>query len=181
MKRRSLEKGGNKAQTQKDIEHVINLIKLARNLQVTSVKDGKMMHNLKELDNCFKKFINQSDEYLPDGLTPVDIDLLHRLNLLNYYKQADGGFTRYFQVVETDEKITLINEQFIVWILSEKIDNTSSTFIFIAINKPEEPHLEIAFSVSGVYNTSKLVLRLLEHYLQEIQDTEESLDHIKED
>ena len=117
-------------------------------------------------------------EYLPDGLTQVDIDILNELDLITFYEKSDVGFTRYFQVGETDEKITLLNDQFIVWIVPEKVEDTSSTYVFIALNK-EEPHLELAFSVSGVYNTSKLVLRLLEHYLQDIQENEEVLGHIK--
>lgn len=136
------------------------------------------MDNLNEIDHMFKRFLANLEEYLPDGLLQVDITLLKDLELLNFYKDHDLSFTRYFQVIETDEKITLINEQFIVWIVSEKIEDLSSTYVFIALNKPE-PHLEIAFSVAGVYNTSRLVLRLLEKYLQEIDEVEESISHIK--
>lgn len=136
------------------------------------------MDNLTEIDEAFKRFLSNLDEYLPEGLVQVDINLLKELELLSFYKEKDLSFTRYFQVVETDEKITLINEQFIVWIVSEKIDMVSSTYVFIALNKPE-PHLEIAFSVAGVYNTSRLVLRLLEKYLEEIDDVEESLSQLK--
>lgn len=136
------------------------------------------MDNLTEIDQTFKKFMANLDEYLPEGLLQVDINLLKELELLNFYKDKDLSFTRYFQVVETDEKITLINEQFIVWIVSEKIQDVSATYVFIALNKPE-PHLEIAFSVSGVYNTSRLVLRLLEKYLEEIDEVEESISHIR--
>ncbi len=136
------------------------------------------MDNLTEIDQTFKKFMANLDEYLPEGLLQVDINLLKELELLNFYKDKDLSFTRYFQVVETDEKISLINEQFIVWIVSEKIEDVSATYVFIALNRPE-PHLEIAFSVSGVYNTSRLVLKLLEKYLEEIDEVEESISHIR--
>ena len=136
------------------------------------------MDNLTDIDDTFKKFLANLEEYLPEGLLQVDINLLKELDLLLFYKDKDLSFTRYFQVIETDEKITLINEQFIVWIVSEKIDDISSTYVFIALNKLV-PHLEIAFSVSGAYNTSRLVLRLLEKYLEEINEVEESISHIR--
>ena len=49
----------------------------------------------------------------------------------------------------------------------------------IALNHEEQPQLEIAFSTSGVYNSSRLVLRVLEKYLQEIQETEDTLKSLK--
>ncbi len=136
------------------------------------------MDNVPEIDAIYRTFMANLDAHLPDGLTQVDIDILNELDLITFYQKSELSFTRYFQVVETDEKITLINDQFIVWIVPEKVEDISSTFVFIALNK-DIPHLELAFSVSGVYNTSKLVLRLLEHYLQDIQENEEALGHIK--
>lgn len=136
------------------------------------------MDNLTDIDETFRRFISNLDEQLPEGLLQVDISLLQNLELLSFYKDVDLSFTRYFQVVETDERITLVNEQFIVWIVSEKIEDASATYVFIALNRAD-PHLEMAFSVSGVYNTSRLVLRLLEKFLQEIEEVEDSLSHIK--
>lgn len=138
------------------------------------------MDNLSAIDLCFKKYTKDLSLWLPDGLIQVDIELLQELNLLDFHSQkTDPGFTRYFQVIESEEKITLINEQFIVWIVPEKYEDESYTYILIATNHSEEAHLELAFSVSGAFNTSRLVLRLLEKYLLEIQETEESLKSIK--
>lgn len=138
------------------------------------------MDKLSEIDLCYKKYIKDLSRWLPDGLIVVDIDLLQELDLLAFHSQPnDPGFTRYFQVIESDEKITLVNDQFIVWIVPEKHDDEAYTYIIIATNTAEVPHLELAFRVSGAYNTSRLVLRLLEKYLHDIQETEESLRHIR--
>lgn len=139
------------------------------------------MDDLSQIDLIYKKYSSDLNAYLPDGLIQVDLELLQELNLLSFHKDKnEPGFTRYFQVVESEDRITLMNEQFVVWIVPEKVDNQSLTYVLIATNHhEEEPHLEIAFSVAGAYNTSRLVLHLLEKYLIEIQDTEDSLASLR--
>lgn len=89
------------------------------------------------------------------------------------------AMTHYFQVIETEEKITLLNEQFIIWIVPSPGETENSTRVFIALQQNDGPHLEMAFSVSGVYNTSRLLLRILEKYLEEIYENEELLCQLK--
>lgn len=138
------------------------------------------MDNISAIDLCYKRYISALSQYLPEGLILVDIDLLQELDLLNFHQQnEDPSFTRFFQVVESEDKITLMNDQFVVWIVPEKQEEEAFTYILIATNRGEELHLELCFRVSGVYNTSRLVLRLLEKYLYEIQETEEALKHLK--
>lgn len=138
------------------------------------------MDNLSAIDVYYKKYTQDLNMWLPDGLIQVDIELLQDLELLDFHAQkSDNSFTRYFQVIESEEKITLINDQFIVWIVPEKYEDEAFTYILIATNHSEEAHLELAFSVGGAYNTSRLVLRLLEKYLLEIQETEDTLKSIK--
>lgn len=134
------------------------------------------MENLTEIDHYYKKFTKDLSHYMPDGLIQVSIETLRDKGLMTFYKDpSEPRFTRYFHVVESSEKITLINEQFIVWIVPEKTEETSLTYVLIALNGLDEPHLEIAFSISGVFNTSRLVLRLLDAYLIDIQENEDSL------
>jgi hypothetical protein len=132
------------------------------------------MDNISSIDTCYRKYAKNLNEWLPEGLINVDIFLLQDLDILSFYNpKNETGFTRYFQVVETDEKITLFNDQFIVWIVPEKIEDVSGTYVLIALNQPMEPKLEIAFYVKGVYNTSKMVLRVLDKMLKDIQENEE--------
>lgn len=135
------------------------------------------MNNPTVLEACYKRYMNDISKWLPDGIIDINLETLHELNLLNFHCQAaaDSALTRYFHVMESEEKLTLVNEEFIVWIVPEKLETTPVTYTLIALNKEEEIRLELAFTTSGIYNNSHLVLRLLEKYLLEIQNTEEQL------
>ena len=135
------------------------------------------MNNPTILEACYKKYINDISRWLPDGIIDVNLNILHELNLLNFHKPgaADSALTRYFHVVESDDKLTLVNDDFIIWIVPEKFETVSLTYTLIALNKENDIQLELAFTTSGIYNNSHLVLRLLEKYLMEIQNTEEQL------
>lgn len=142
-----------------------------------------MDNNLPLLDGQYQKFIANINEWLPEGITDVNLELLHKFGLLHYHT-VDKDYrplTRYFQVIETPEKITLINDQFVIWIVPEKTQDTPITYTFIALNQadPQKIQLEIAFSTWGIYNSSRLVLRVLEKFLYEIQETEKILYSLK--
>lgn len=136
------------------------------------------MHNLSLIEEYYKKYIKSLYHWIPEGIYTVNLDLLHKFNLLHfqYPEVQEPTLTRYFHIVESPEKITLINEQYIIWILPDRIDNIPVTYTLIALNREDQPKLEMAFIASGVYNTSKLVLRLLEKFLIEIQENEAMLD-----
>lgn len=135
------------------------------------------MHNLEYIETCFKDFLENISFCLPEDIIYVDLKLLHQLDLLHYHdpNYNDPGLTRYFHVIETDEKITLLNDEFIVWIVPDKQNEEPITVTMIATNTDDEPELQLCFITSGVYNTSRLVLRLLEKYLFEIQENEKLL------
>ncbi|MCB1111402.1 MAG: hypothetical protein H7A37_01255 [Chlamydiales bacterium] len=136
------------------------------------------MDNINILEKCFQAYIKDLPRWLPEGIVDVDLKLLNDFNLLNYHddKRHDPSLTRYFHVIETQEKITLVNDDFVVWIVPEQIGGVSVTYTLVAINQEKFPRLEMAFATSGVYNTSRLVLRVLEKYLKEIQENEEMLN-----
>lgn len=138
------------------------------------------MYNASHLEEYFKKYVKNLNEWLPEGVMQIDIETLHHFNLLNYNKSYDSSLTRYFHVIESIDKITLINDQFIVWIVPENHEGLSQTYVLIALNQKGTPQLELAFVTSDVYNTSRLVLRLLEKFLFDIQENEEILKPYKE-
>ncbi len=140
------------------------------------------MDDISHLEECYQKFIKNINSWVPEGIIDIDLKLLQKLNLLNYHKRDknDPILTRFFNVIETTEKITLVNENFVVWIIPEKINNIPITYTLIAVNHPQGPHLELAFAASGVYNTSRLVLRVLEMFLLEIQETEDLLQKLSQ-
>lgn len=135
------------------------------------------MNNFAIIEESFKKFYETVHARPSESLIYVDLPLLFQLGLLHFHnKEAqDSSMTRYFQVIETAEKITLINNEFVVWIVPEKIHETSQTNTLIAINHQTGPQLELTFVTTGVYNTSRLVLRILEKFLVDIQENEELL------
>lgn len=141
------------------------------------------MHNLSLLEVYYNKYINDISSFLPEDIITVDLELLHKLDLLNYHDPEfnDPSLTRYFHVVESDDKITLVNEEFAVWIVPEKIEDITLTYTLVAFNKPDQkPNLQLCFVASGVYNTSRLVLRVLEKFLFEIQENEDVIRQLEE-
>ncbi len=134
------------------------------------------MYNLSIIEECYKKFIKGLYSWIPEGIYFINLELLHHFDLLHFQPRVESKdpiLTRYFQVFESPEKVTLLNDEFVIWIMPEKVDRTSLTYILIALNREnQEPQLEVAFIASGVYNSSKLVLKVLERFLVEIQETE---------
>jgi hypothetical protein len=142
------------------------------------------MHNLALLEESFKKFYKNITGSPAESVMHVNLPLLQQMGLLHYHiknELQDPSLTRYFQVFETTEKITLINDEFVIWIVPGKTIGTSQTYTLIALNRPEGPQLELTYINSGVYNTSRLVLRLLERFLRDIQENEDYLGKIKKE
>lgn len=133
------------------------------------------MHNLGLIEEYYKKITNNLSDFLPEGLQNVDLDFLHMYDLLHYHHKPEveeENLTRYFHVLESPEKITLINDEFIIWIIPSEISSPQSTYALIALNNASLPILQTGFVAKGIYNTSHLVLKVLEKLLIEIQDTE---------
>ena len=140
------------------------------------------MNNIEKLEAVYKKYIQNLSDWLPEGIIRVDLALLQEMNLLDFDKEIqkpDDSLTRYFQVIEQEDKITLVNEEYVIWIVPSSNEEIAATYTLVALNRVgREPELELAFSVSGVYNTSKMVLRLLEKFLADIQENEEALKRL---
>lgn len=142
------------------------------------------MLNPTDLENAYAEFSVDLHKSLPDGVISVDIELLHSLNLLHTDLSDDGEIQEssyQFYVIETTEKLTLYNQDYIVWIIPRVINNQSSTLVLIALNTSPKPHLEMGYSASGVYNTSKLVLGVLNRFLNEITENQEVIVNIEND
>lgn len=138
------------------------------------------MKDMQHLEEYYKKFTKDINKHIPEGITIVDLELLHKYHLLNQHSSpSDSNLTRYFHVVEADDKITLINDQFVIWIIPDVLNNEPITYILISLNFYDTIRLETAFATTGIYNSSKLVLRILEKMLLEIQETEDLLSNLR--
>lgn len=139
--------------------------------------------NPTKLDESYHKFISNLHSWAPDGIVEADLALLEKTGLLKHesfeQKEEIEQLPHYFHVIETSDKVTLFNHQFVVWIVPQLVNETPVTVTLIALIKKEQPHLEIVFSTKGVYNTPKFVLRLLKYYLSEVIDTEAAISSIE--
>lgn len=133
------------------------------------------MVNFSALDRCLKRYLKEVKTWSPDRLIDVNLSTLKDLEMLTEFHQPSSAaeLTRYFQVSESADKITLVNNDFVIWIVPEMVDKNPTTYVFIALNRGKRPSLEISFSAKGVYNSSKLIMRVIEKMLNEIQENED--------
>ncbi len=137
------------------------------------------MVNPKILEEAFSEFTSNLSKWIPDGIIQVDLKLLDELGLLDssHWEDSaeDSQLTQYFHIVETPDKVTLFNEQFAIWIVPQLIDENPTTTTFISLVQGNKAHLELVYMTSGVYNTPKYILKILQHFLTDVQDTEKAI------
>lgn len=143
------------------------------------------MMNPIELEQAFEEMVEHLPRYLPDGIVSVDLHFLQSIDLL-HSDMSDSeedeieGSNHQFYVIETAEKLTLYNQEFVIWIIPQLIEKESATTVFIALNNTPRPHLEMAFVATGVFNTSRLVLGILNRLLNEIKENEDLIVRMEE-
>lgn len=136
------------------------------------------MLNPVQIEEAYKEFVGNLPSWAHDGVTNIDLKFLHEQGLLESLQDDKGesdDLTQYFHVIESVEKVTLFNEQFIVWIIPKMEGEQPVTYVMIALNHPEKAHLEVVFATNGVYNTPRYVLKVLQHFLEDMLETEETL------
>ena len=140
------------------------------------------MINPKVLEEAYQEFTANLSKWAPDGIIQVDLRLLNDLGILNHaeleHSVSDAHLNHYFHIIETPEKVTLFNEQFAVWIVPQLVDDVPTTTTLIALLQTAKPHLEIVYTTAGVYNTPKYILKILQHFITEVQDTEAVISSI---
>jgi len=139
------------------------------------------MNNNYLYEEHYNRYLTNINQWLPDGLIEVDINTLQYLNLLHFKREesADPQFMHYFKASESNGKLTLSNQYFVIWITPDIQDDIPQTQVLIALNKESGIHLELGFVTNGIYNNSRIVLNILEKYLKDIQETEETIENIK--
>ena len=131
-----------------------------------------------ELEFDYQKYISDLKTFVPDGVVEIDLSLLHELGLLSCdenTEEEDTALTHNFYVVESNDKLTLFNQKYVVWIVPKLVEQTPKTFTLIALNDKKQTHLEMVFATSGVYNHSSLVLKILERFLEQIEENEDEI------
>ena len=137
------------------------------------------MLNPIQIEKIFQNYMDNLSNLAHDGVINVSLALLHELNLLTDFYSNDTNaedLTQYFHVIENPEKITLFNEQFIIWILPKMEQEIPITYVIIALNTNNKPNLEIVFTTAGIYNTPKYVLKVLQYFLLDMIETEATIN-----
>lgn len=131
-----------------------------------------------QIEDAYKEFMGNLSLWAHDGIVQVNLNFLHDQGLLNSLAEDKGDsddLTQYFHVIESVEKVTLFNEQFVVWIIPRMEGDQPMTYVLIALNQMDKAHLEIVFTTHGVYNTPRYVLKVLQHFLVDMLETEATL------
>jgi len=144
--------------------------------------DRAKMADHTQLDEAYKEFSRNLSKWVPDGVITVNLNLMQELGLLNNAELDEisntGTFSDYFHVLETDDKVTLFNDKFAIWIVPSVVAEMPVTMTFVSLLIQEKPHLELVFQTTGVYNTPKYILKILQHFLTEVIDTESIISSI---
>jgi hypothetical protein len=144
-------------------------------------REGKMINPV-ILEEAYQEFSTNLLKWIPDGVIHVDLKLLHDLGLLNNaeleHSVNEENLSLYFHIIETPDKVTLFNEQFAIWIVPQLVEDIPTTTTMISLLQANKPHLEIVYTTTGVYNAPKYILKVLQHFLTEVQDTEAVISSI---
>ncbi len=134
-----------------------------------------------ELEEAYAQFTRNLSKWIPDGFVQIDLQLLQSLDLLHSdlaeTDEDEDSLTYYFHVIESDDKLTLFNDEFVVWIIPD--GDHATTYALIARATDSDLELEMGFAAAGVYNSSELVLKVLEQFLLEIKENEALIEAIK--
>ena len=134
-----------------------------------------------ELEKAFEEFATNVGKWLPDGMILIDLETLCEMGLVNgedFDHEEPDEVTHYFHVLETPDKITLHNEKFAVWIVPKLVDNVPMTHTYISQTKNNQLQLELVYENRGIYNSPKFILKVLQHFLIEMIDTDAMISSI---
>ncbi len=135
-----------------------------------------------QIEQTYQQFMGNLSDWAHDGVLHIDLHTLHDLGLLTTIQNDipdSDDLTQHFHVIESVEKVTLFNDQFLVWIIPKMDEQNPVTYVLIALNYPDKAHLEIVFTTMGVYNTPRYVLKVLQHFLLDMLETEATLTSIE--
>ncbi len=141
------------------------------------------MLNPNQIEQSYQDFMKNLPASAHDGVFSIGLQFLYEQNLLETLptcEEDSEDLSQYFHVVESPEKVTLFNDHFIVWIVPKMDEELAMTYVLIALNHPQKPHLEIVFTTHGVYNSPRYVLKVLQYFLSDVLETEATIISLEE-
>lgn len=133
---------------------------------------------IEQFDAFFDYLVQNTSKELPDGILDINIRVLQALQLLS---EDNLPASQLLQAVESKEKITLFNDRFILWISLQEKESPPATVVFVARRLDEGLKAELGFRTRGIYNRSKTILRLIDRFVADIQETETILSELSGD
>ncbi|WP_201456559.1 hypothetical protein [Chlamydia sp. 17-3921] len=134
--------------------------------------------NLDFLEEFYRQSILNKDMAFPEGYVDISEVLAHPFS-----ESTSDSFDRQvndFIIAESEDKLTLFNADFAIWLVPELIQGEAVTRGYIALHQSGEVYApEMAFEASGPYNQSPLILEALQIYLKKIKDTEAMLKSVR--
>lgn len=125
------------------------------------------------LDEKFITIIKNIPDAVPDGIIEINSQIIKSFGLNLDTSSKKSNVQSYFYVIEALDKITLINEQFIVWLYPYiNGDTCRETITFIARHDLPHFQLELAYSTKDQFNHPAIVLDILECFIHEIRENE---------
>ncbi len=136
------------------------------------------MFNADRIEALFQLFLSQLQSGGADRWIHIDNQLLTNLGLESSELSLDLTTSQsYFFVLESSDKITLINQDFIVWLVPLK-NEKQETLSLVARNTEKEPQMELIIHASGSFNTPDIILKVLERTLKEIKENDELVSEL---
>ena len=150
-------------------------------------RKGAAVMNPMEIEQAFREYARDIERSAPDWVIHIDLELLQKEGIVSSSesfladnKGVEEKIAERFHVIESPEKVTLFNDQFSVWIVPRLVNGRPETFTMIASNRQGHPHLELVFATTGVFNTPSYILKVLEHYLEEVMETDAFIRRIEQ-
>lgn len=139
------------------------------------------MFNADRIEALFQQFLGELQNGGADRWVYIDNQLLANLGIAQEELELSSGQAQsYFFVLESNDKITLINQDFIVWLVPLKNENQRSqeTLAIVARNTEKEPQMETIIHASGSYNTPDTILKVLDRMLKEIKENDDLVSEL---
>ena len=87
------------------------------------------------VEHHYQSFVSDVKSNIPDGVLKITDDILEQYQISLDNDDYDDPVKPYcyFYVVENTDKITLVNNDFIVWIVPKVLDLQAVTFILVGL------------------------------------------------
>lgn len=152
------------------------------------------MKNPEKIEAKYYDILENLSGCLPDGIIDIDLKFLEEANLISNKEEVEANYANnapkespsmQFHIMESEDKVTLFNNEFTVWILPANSEKNIQSKTLVVIgqyydkeNSEEVPTISLGFSTTGMYNTSKIILKIAEHFIKKITSADKSLQEI---